>query len=159
MFQSVDARPCRLGWSGWAILFTVGSLWASAAYGQDGCRMAGKWKSNEALTIADMKKHGHVTDEQRRVLADGFFGRLVHEFTCSKGRTYFAEKGPKNAAWLPYRVLEKGRNYVVLGDPGGKRAQGVRFEFVGRCFKLPVAKLGFDEFFCRANSGNGIPIR
>jgi len=134
---------------GWLTLVTVILCVTGPAYGRDGCRIEGKWKSNAALTIADMKKHGHVTAEQRRFMANGFFGRLVHEFSCSKGRTYFAEEGPKNADWRPYRILEKGPNYVVLGYPGGKRAEGVRFEFVGQCFKLPVAKLGFDEFFCR----------
>jgi len=133
----------------WVALVAVAYCLAAPVFAGEGCRIKGIWRSDEARTIADMKKHSQLTDKQIQALANGFFGKLVFEFTCSKARTYREEEGAQSAAWFPYRVLERGSDYVVLGDSKSTKAEGLRFDFVGQCFKTPVGNLGFSEFFCR----------
>lgn len=39
--------------------------------------MLGRWRSNEALTLADMREHPEVTPKARAFMEADFFGRLV----------------------------------------------------------------------------------
>ncbi len=92
-----------------------------------------------------------MTEKQRTVFTNRFFGRLVAEFTCTHGRAYFIDKGPAQAKWAPYRVVERGDGFLVLEITGEQDRSRRRFEFEGECYRILIEKSGY-EYFCRVQA-------
>lgn len=66
----------------------------------------GRWRSNEALTLADMRKHPEVTPKARALFEAGFFGRLVLVNTRTLSGSYFEPERDRNSPSLePIRLL------------------------------------------------------
>ncbi len=67
-----------------------------------------------------MATQPRLSEKRRARLGNKFFGRLIAEYTCAHGRTYFVEDGPAEAAWSPYRIVERGQGFVVVEFAAGE---------------------------------------
>lgn len=111
-----------------------------------GCRIAGVWKSNEKLTLKNMET-ARLTDKQRQLLSNDFFGKLVHTYTCQTVTATFEGK----AETYPILSMKEWGDTVtvVYQDPNLQRNVKSILTISGNCFSVPVARLGFEEVFCR----------
>ena len=75
----------------------------------------GRWKSDEALTLADMNKHPEVTEKARALFENKFFGRLVLINGSRNSGTYFEDiSSPQEIIFTPYAVIQRGEDWVTL---------------------------------------------
>jgi hypothetical protein len=75
----------------------------------------GRWKSDESLTLADMRKHPEVTDKARSLFENRFFGRLVLINGSHYGAAYFEDDpAPQALTFEPYDVVERGADWMIL---------------------------------------------
>lgn len=132
------------------VIFTAISLMpVTPSSANVSCVMAGKWRSNEKLTLLDMNANGKITNKQRAVFENKFFGRMVVEFTCTKARAYFIDYGPNDDGWENYTIVRETPDYVEIKGSNANAEQNLRFKIEGNCYKMPVSNLGFSEYFCR----------
>ncbi|NUN61970.1 MAG: hypothetical protein HUU13_12910 [Burkholderiaceae bacterium] len=79
-----------------------------------GC-LVGRWKSDEALTLADMRKHPEVTERAKALFENRFFGRLILIFGSRHIGSYFEdEQGRADLSFDEVRVVESGSNWATL---------------------------------------------
>lgn len=121
---------------------------------EEPCPLRGTWRSNAEKTLADTAARRTFTERQRARLSNHFFGRLVAEYTCTHGRTYFAD-GPVKGVWAAYQVTERGPQFAVVEYRAGNEPVKYRFEFEGECYKVFIERLGFYEYFCRTSASEG----
>ena len=126
-----------------AIVFSP--IWARAVVPE--C-FIGRWKSDEALTLADMRKHPEVTDKARALFEKDFFGRLVLIFGPRVVESYFEGADGKTDHYSErVDVVASGSNWVTLRSraSGGERLTQWGCED-GKIFAL-VTRWEFREYF------------
>ena len=75
----------------------------------------GRWRSNEALTLADMHKHPEVTPKARSLFEAAFFGRLVVVYTKSRSGAYLEPEQDRNSLTLdPLEVVSSTSTSAVV---------------------------------------------
>jgi hypothetical protein len=76
----------------------------------------GRWKSDEARTLADMRKHPEVSEKARALFENKkFFGRLVLIFGPRHVGSYFeGEQSPDHVSFERVDVVASGRNSLTL---------------------------------------------
>jgi hypothetical protein len=75
----------------------------------------GRWKSDEALTLQDMRKHPEVTEKAKALFENKFFGRLVLVNGPNYGGGYLeGEQTPADLSFEKYDVAERGTNWVTF---------------------------------------------
>jgi len=75
----------------------------------------GRWRSSEALTLADMRKHPEVTPKARALFEAHFFGRLVLVNTRTRSGSYFEPEQDRNSLSLePIQVVSSTPTSVVI---------------------------------------------
>ena len=99
-----------------SLLLLVALLFSQSSHAADvpNC-FVGRWKSDEALTLEDMRKHPEVTEKARLLFEKGFFGRLVLVF----GQRYVGgyldgEQRPEELTFQRVDVLERGSDWLIL---------------------------------------------
>lgn len=74
-----------------------------------------RWRSNEALTLADMQKHPEVTPKARALFEAGFFGRLVLVSPRTRSGGYFESEQDRKALPLePIQVVSSTQTSAVI---------------------------------------------
>ncbi len=75
----------------------------------------GRWRSNEVLTVADMRQHPEVTGKARALFESAFFGRLVVIYTRTRGGGYLEPEQDRDSLELaPLNVVASTPTSVVL---------------------------------------------
>lgn len=134
-------KPISLAFVG-ALLLVSGILPVRA----ENCRIAGVWKSNEELTLKNMEKV-QLTEKQRKLFSNNFFGKLVLDSTC-RGFTSTFEGSVDTYKFLSMK--ESGDTVTVeYYDPLYKANIKRTMTIKGNCYSIPLEHLGFDEVFCR----------
>ncbi len=79
--------------------------------------MIGRWKSDEALTLADMRKHPEVTEKAKALFENKFFGRLILIFGSRYAGSYFeGEQDQRDRLLEKIEVVASGSNWVTLSN-------------------------------------------
>jgi len=114
--------------------------------GAEGCRLSGVWKSDAARTLAAIA----VTSDPKALntLSDGFFGHMIHEWTCTEMRAWLDDD--ERGRPVGYKIVESEGNSVVVSFPDGSE-QNLRLTFEGECYKIFFDEQRF-EYFCPIES-------
>ncbi|HET6827859.1 MAG TPA: hypothetical protein VFH35_04225 [Ramlibacter sp.] len=88
-----------------------------------------------------------LTDKQRQMLSSNFFGKLVHTYTCES----VTSKYEGTAQTYQLRSMKEWGDTVTIEyyDPDSRRNVKDILTVTGNCYSVPVARLGFEEVFCR----------
>ncbi len=96
-----------------------------------------------------MEQSALLTEEQRRLFRNDFFGRLVVETKPDFSKAFFADENPDAVEWGAWEILtQEGRSLTIrykLEDEWLVRS--VRVE--GDCYRVEQPHLGFGEWFCK----------
>ncbi len=115
--------------------------------------LIGKWRSDEAKTLADMHKHPEIPEKSRKFFEHRFFGRLVNVIEKGRAASYFIEDQGKPLEYYPYTITEVGANYLKI-QYKSKITDTMLEEqlfFEGDCYYVYITKSQFREYFCRVN--------
>jgi hypothetical protein len=127
----------------------IGMVWLllqSAIASANECLLAGTWKSNEEKTLQNMKAV-QLTEMQRKLFSNGFFGKLVIDYTC-KGFTSTYEDMVESFQFLSMK--ESGRFVTAeYYEPSQNKNLLKTIEIIDDCYSVPLGKLRFNEVFCR----------
>lgn len=126
------------------------SVLAPNALAQD-CPLKGEWVSNEKMTVASLQATGKVSDQQRKTLSSGFFGKMKFNFTCDRVTTA-AQDGKISQGSYKLQGIDKTRFRLVLTNDGAKEAitsDEMTFTSDRKCFFSTVGKMNFQEYFCK----------
>lgn len=75
----------------------------------------GRWKSDEALTLEDMRKHPEVTEKALLLFEKNFFGRLVLVFGPRYAGGYLeGEQSRKELSFQRVDVIDMGPDWAIL---------------------------------------------
>lgn len=105
------------------------------------CPLAGKWKSNESLTLEQMKLNRDISESQRNFLSNDFFGKLVIEYSCTEGTSCYEGECETD----PYIIISQDGNAITIESTFG----GKEILLNGDCYSILIEYLGFSEVFCR----------
>jgi hypothetical protein len=127
-------------------------IWAAVASAQPMPEsFLGRWQSNEALTLADMRKHPEVSEKARAVFEAKFFGRLVQVIRERDFATYWVDEKPAQLAFQTYvsvTINARDSVTVVVRDEFNEFNKRTLY-LEGQCFYALVTKWRFREYFCR----------
>lgn len=115
--------------------------------GQELCPLNGIWKSNERMTLDSMNTHGKVTEKQRELFENSFFGNLEIEVSCNQFTSTY-----EDAVWtVEYQIVEVSGNRVTTRYHDSLTNEVVEMTIIieNDCYSLPIGSLGFREYFCR----------
>lgn len=108
----------------------------------------GRWRSNEALTLADMRKHPEVTPKARALFEAGFFGRLVLVNTRTRSGGYFeSEQDRKALALGPIQVVSSTPISAVIRTELVGIAHDTEWFCEGNTIYALVSRWKFREYF------------
>ena len=114
--------------------------------------MEGVWRSNEDKTLSSMRSTGKVSDKQRKLLEDGFFGKLSIEITCSKVILVFNG----NRDEFEYKSITREGDEVRIEYVNPEANEGLVRPLIlekgGECYYVPLEEYQFNEYFCRINN-------
>jgi hypothetical protein len=113
------------------------------------CPLMGKWKSNEAKTLASMHATGKVTEQQRSLFENHYFGKLTVTITCSEMTSTYAGDSDTFA----YTYVKQDGHHITIQPHDEENDKEVERELTleqnGQCYSVPVSNLGFKEYFCK----------
>lgn len=122
---------------------------ALAAYGEEPCELCGVWQSNEAKTLEDIRANRSDLEDSSFDYPNGFFGRLINEFSKDKTRAYFIDdEAGEREPWLEYRAVDSGEGLVTIHFDALPETSRMVLRVYGDCFALDVGGL-YWEHFCR----------
>lgn len=108
----------------------------------------GRWRSNEALTLADMRKHPEVTPKARALFEAGFFGRLVIVNARSLSGGYLEPEQDRSALSLePIQVVSSTPTSAVIRTDLVGIAQDTEWFCDGGLIYAHVSRWKFREYF------------
>jgi hypothetical protein len=108
----------------------------------------GRWRSNEALTLADMQKHPEVTPKARALFGAGFFGRLVLVNTPTRSGGYFdSEKDRRSLSLEPIQVVSSTPTSAVIRINLAGIAQDTEWFCEGATIYALVSRWKVREYF------------
>lgn len=124
------------------------SIFSAAAYGQEPCPLNGVWLSNEKMTLESMNRHGNVSEKQRALFEDSFFGRLKVDVGCNQFTTTLDDFSET----VEYEIAEMSGSSVTTRYVDALLGKMVERTLVVKegCYSVPIEHLGFREYFCRA---------
>jgi len=137
--------PVRIG------LLAIGlSILAPNALAQD-CPLKGEWVSNEKMTVASLQATGKVSEQQRKTLSSGFFGKMKFSFTCDRVITT-AQSGKVSHGTYKVQKADNTRFKLLISEDGSKEAVAsdtATFTADKTCFFTTVGQMNFQEYFCK----------
>ena len=114
----------------------------------DICKFNGQWKSNEKMTLESMNKTGVISEKQRNLFKNDFFGKLTFVINC--GEVTSSYDGVETTSKLEV-VSENGREvtFRYFDDEGNESQNTVTYNEDFSCYHARVGQLQFNEFFCK----------
>jgi len=95
-----------------------------------------------------MEKYGGVTEKQRQLFMNNFFGKLVAEYSCTEV-TLHSEGG---ASTGKYKIVRQDGNVLEVQFYDEVPDDGITKTIIlyGDCYQVvPLLNLHFNEVFCR----------
>lgn len=126
-------------------VFSCGS--AMAAPSVPAC-MLGRWRSDEGLTLADMRRHPEVTQKARALFENQFFGKLVIVFGRRLSGHYLEpHQGPTDIVFEPTSVISSTNSSAVLRSTALGIVLEDEFHCEGGKLWVHVSRWKFREYF------------
>ena len=134
--------------NGISVAVALLALASNASAGELPDCFLGRWRSNESLTLADMRKHSEVTPKARALFEAGFFGRLVLVNTRTRSGGYFdSEPDRKSLSLEPIQVLSSTSTSAVVRTDLVGIAQDTEWFCEGKTIYALVSRWKFREYF------------
>lgn len=113
------------------------------------CELCGRWRSNAERTLPEMEKSPLLSEKQRRLFRNDFYGKLIVETRADSFRTYFPDQSPDSVAWQPWQFVSRSGNALTARYflDGNSVERTIRLE--GDCYQVLQPHLGFSEWFCK----------
>ena len=116
----------------------------------DDCPLQGKWKSDEARTLADISTIDTISAGAANAVSQDVFGHMIHEWTCTEFRAYPDDSKPDEA--VTYRIESREAELYVVTVYGstvyGATEIDLKIAFEGACYKVQMPGRKFYEYFC-----------
>lgn len=127
----------------------VALLCLLAACTEQQCSTCGRWKSNAERTLEEMERSTLLSEQQRAVFGESFFGKLIVETQPNVTRAFFPDQDPDTIAWTPWELLSQAGDSLTIRylSDSGWLTRSVRVE--GECYRVDQPELGFGEWFCQ----------
>lgn len=90
-------------------IFLIPLLTSSVIFADD-CPLRGKWRSNEKLTLIEMKNDKDLSKRQVDFLSSDFFGKLTVEFTCNELTSYYEGEITKKE----YKIIKRDEHFITI---------------------------------------------
>ncbi|WP_157422113.1 hypothetical protein [Acidovorax sp. Root219] len=130
------------------LLFGHSIAWAEAE-GPPACFL-GLWKSHEALTLEDMRKHPDVSDKAKTLFENNFFGKLVVIFGPRNHGSYFEdETDAQPLQFNAYRIKSRGPDWMVLTRQLLGEDVDTKLGCEGERYYAIITRWEFKEYFVR----------
>ena len=108
----------------------------------------GRWRSNEALTLADMRMHPEVTPKARALFEKAFFGRLALVNTRTLSGGYMEPEQDRNSLSLqPIQVVSSTPTSAVIRTDLIGIAQDTEWFCESGLIYALVSRWKFREYF------------
>lgn len=111
----------------------------------DDCPLQGKWKSDEARTLANISTIDSLSAGAANAVSQDVFGRVIHEWTCTEFRAYPYDSEPADA--VTYRIEGREAEWYVLTVYGATEYE-LKIALEGACYKVQMPARKFYEYFC-----------
>lgn len=121
----------------------------AASCAQQECDTCGRWRSDADRTLAEMHQSDKLTDAQRKLFGNDFFGKLVVETTPDATRAYFPDENPQSVAWADWEVVSRSGDAIVIRYKPDDEWITRSLSIHGSCYRIEQPELGFGEWFCR----------
>ena len=109
----------------------------------------GTWQSDESLTLASLSKSQDVSQSDREMFSNDFFGDRVMEFQIDRARSYFVgdkwEGVEQDMSWHRYDVVASGPDFMTLRTP----LEVVTWRIEGEHIYVELSKWDFREYWRR----------
>ena len=131
------------------ILFLL-SILASGCSVKEKNPLIGRWQSNEAETLNEIRHCGPYTDEQIELITSKiFFGEFILEIDEETITSYY--EGSDNAG--SYRIISNHRPFIIIEshDPITEEVEILTIEIRDNRMWIPSTHLGCREVFTRIN--------
>ncbi len=127
-------------------VLTIALIWFPALVAAaDDCPLQGKWKSDEARTLADISTRDTISAGAANAVSQGVFGHMIHEWTCTEFRAYPDDSEPAEA--VTYRITGREAEWFVVTIYGATEYE-LKISLEGACYKVQEPARRFYEYFC-----------
>lgn len=131
------------------ILIALAIVAAVPSCAEQSCELCGRWRSNAERTLPEMEKSSILSDKQRRLFRNNFYGQLVVETREKDSRAYFFDQSPESVAWEPWQLIARSGNSLTVRHSLGGDTVVREIQLDGDCYRVSQPNLGFGEWFCR----------
>lgn len=108
----------------------------------------GRWRSDEAMTLADMRRHEEVTPKARALFEEQFFGKLVLVFGSKLSGAYLEPyQERKDIVFVPVDVVSATDRSAVLRSSTLGIIQENEFHCEDGRLWVHVSRWKFREYF------------
>jgi len=111
----------------------------------------GTWQSDESLTLASMSKSQDLSQSDREMFSNDFFGDRVMEFQIDRARSYFVgcewEGVEQDMSWHRYDVAASGPDFMTLKAP----LEVATWRIEGELIYVELPKWNFREYWRRVD--------
>lgn len=127
------------------ILITIIFLTLLTDVQAEECPLSGYWKSDEAKTLISFKAADKVTQKQKELLTNNFFGKLFVHIDCKTFTSVF--EGRKETS--EYIIVDASKEKVVMRyDSALKGVNEMVATIEGPCYSVLINDGQFREYFC-----------
>ena len=111
----------------------------------------GTWQSDESLTLTSMSKSQDVSQSDKEMFSNDFFGDRVMEFQIDRARSYFVgdewEGVEQDMSWHRYDVVASGPDFMTLR----LSAEDTTWRIEGKYIYAEIPKWNFREYWRRVD--------
>ncbi len=111
----------------------------------------GVWRSDEAKTLEDLRKHPEVSNAATRLAEGHFYEGLVYVVERDRLASLFIEDAGEPVQFQPYTVTEIGEDYLKIEqmNPNFGVMEEQQWFFEAGCIYTYSSKWHVREYFCR----------
>lgn len=109
------------------------------------CPLEGYWRSDEAKTLASLSQAKDLTEAQRTLLTDDFFGKLFIHMECDRFTSVYEDFIQSSS----YELLSSSKSQIRFkyhNDFEGEVVSTATIE--GDCYWVPIVGGSVREYFC-----------
>ena len=111
----------------------------------------GTWQSDESLTLARMSESQDISQSDREMFLNDFFGDRVMEFQIDRARSYFVGDEwvgvEQDMSWHRYDVVASGPDFMTLRAP----LETATWRIDGELIYVEIPKWNFREYWRRVD--------
>lgn len=131
------------------ILISLAIIVALSSCAREECELCGHWRSNAERTLSEMEKSPLLSDKQRQLFRNDFYGRLIVETRKADSRAYFPDQAAESVDWSPWQVVSHSGNSMTIRESIDGETVLRSITLDGDCYRVDQPNLGFGEWFCK----------